>query len=410
MDKSIVKNSAWLLGAQGFTKVVSFFYVIFLARSLGVSDFGYYITAQSYFSLVSSLGDLGVGRFLLREISLGAGKVSSLLFNAILFRFTTLGVFFIIFFVVSFFLDPDITRRNLAVIAVLAVLPQTLSLSLDSAFIAISKVSYSAIGLVFLSLVTTASGVFFLSANLGSYGAVIALLIGQIFYAAFLFIQISELKISWIAKPSLKVLKEIALGALPYGVLTVLGLLYFKVDALLLSYLKGAYDVGIYGAAYKFLEAIVFVPSAIVTALFPYLAKLHGKPPQQLKSLYFKSMLALAGLSLPIFLGFYFILPELIKYFLPNYLSSVRVLMILSFTIPFMFVHVPGAAVLLASNKYLRPVMILSLLTLSFNIALNLLLIPQLSFIGSAWATVFSEALSFLVFFTLLQRRVFRTV
>ncbi len=107
-------------------------------------------------------------------------------------------------------------------------------------------------------------------------------------------------------------------------------------------------------------------------------------------------------LSLIVFFGFIFVLPVIINYFLPDYSESIKVIKILAWTIPFMFLHIPGATILMSTDKFLKTIICLSLLTLGFNVLLNFLLIPQYGFIGASWVTVLSEALSFIIFFGLL--------
>ena len=152
----------------------------------------------------------------------------------------------------------------------------------------------------------------------------------------------------------------------------------------------------------------MFIPSAVATAAFPVLSRLHEVDNSQVKKIYLSSVKALGGLSIIITLGYIFLLPYLITYFLPEYQDSVQVIQILALTIPFMFIHVPAAVVLLTSDKFLKPVIILSLLTVGFNVIANLLLIPTYGIYAAAWITVASEILSFTVFFLLLYKRLLR--
>jgi O-antigen/teichoic acid export membrane protein len=217
-----------------------------------------------------------------------------------------------------------------------------------------------------------------------------------------------KMEVKIFSKVTVKILIDILKGSLPYGLLGVLGLLYFKVDAILLSYLKGSYETGIYGAGFKFLEAVVFIPSAISTALFPVLAKLHEESIVKVRRLYFKSLGIFVGISLVILVAYLLILPWFIATFLPQYLQSIEVIRILSFSLPFMFAHSPGVLVLLSTDRYLKPIIALSFVTLGFNLIANLIFIPKYGFIGSAYITVFSEILSFIIFFLLLRLKVFK--
>jgi O-antigen/teichoic acid export membrane protein len=61
--------------------------------------------------------------------------------------------------------------------------------------------------------------------------------------------------------------------ALPLGVVSILGLLHFKVDSLMLSVLRPAEDLGIYAVAYRFLEQALILPGLFLAALFPILTR-----------------------------------------------------------------------------------------------------------------------------------------
>lgn len=415
MRPSILKNSAWLFFAQSLVKIVSFFYTIFLARNLGVGEFGLYVTALAYFALLSSISDFGINRFVIREGAKDPAKLPLLITLASMVRVALVFFIFLVFVLWLSFLDRDITRISLSLLAALAIFPQSVALTFDAALIAKERLKYSAMGLLGLSLATTILGVYFIHSGLNSLGAVLALFWGQMAYLVLLFLllRFNNLQVNfglWKSGLSLALQQTVELvkGSLPYGIVGVLGLLYFRVDTLMVSYLKSVEQAGFYGAAYRFLEAIVFVPSALASAMFPVLAKLHDHDLVKVKKLYFSSIKILGAFSLPVFLGYFFLLPKVITSLLPGYLPSIEAIKILSFAVPFIFIHVPGALVLISSDKFLKPVICLSIVTLSFNVILNFFFIPQFGFIGASYVTVLSEAFSFLVFFTLLYLKILR--
>src|SRR6185295_17575948 len=43
-------------------------------------------------------------------------------------------------------------------------------------------------------------------------------------------------------------------SSLPFGVLAILGIIYFRIDTVMLEHMRGPVDVGIYNAAYRLLE------------------------------------------------------------------------------------------------------------------------------------------------------------
>lgn len=404
MIRKIFKNSSYLILAQGFVKVISFIYTLYLAKILGVSEFGLFIVALSYFSLVSSISDLGISRFLIRETAREKVNLASLISNILLLRLIITTIFTLVFILVMINFDLDIMRANLSLIAVLAIIPQAIGLTFDNIFIAFQKLSVSAIALIITTVSTIILGVFLISLGFGAMGAVMSLLLGQIFYSLFLLFFAAKKGIKFNIKLEKKVLKQVLKGSLPYGLLATLGVLYFRIDVILLSYLKGSYDAGIYGAAYKFLEALVFIPSTISLALFPILVKLHEVNQNEIKKVILNILIVMGGLGFFATIGFIFILPFVLGILLPDYSGSITTIKILSLALPFMFIHVPLSQILLSSDKYLKPLIIISFLPVTLNIILNWSFIPQYGYLAAAWVTVISDIFSLVMLLIILQK------
>ncbi len=403
--RSIFKQSSFLVMAQGISRVIGFFYTIFLARNLEVSEFGIIATALAYFSIFSVFADFGFNRYLIKEISQDHVKAPKLLFTVTLIRLSLTTVLFAVFSVFLYLFDPDSMRRCVILLAILAVVPQAISFSIDSIFVALRKLQLSSISFVILSISTSLIGGYLVSLGYGPIGVIVATIIGQSIYLLSLIFFLRKLKIGITFNEELTGAKKILKGSLPFGILGVLGLLYFRVDIILLSYLKGNFDAGIYGAAYKFLEAIVFIPSAAGTALFPVTASLILSDRQKVLDLYKKTSKILFLLGLVISLCFIFILPIIISVFLPQYHDSVQVVKILALTVPFLFLISPQGAILMSDDKSLKALIVISIFNLGLNILLNLLFIPQYGLIASAWITVISDILGFTIFYFYIRRK-----
>lgn len=402
----ILKQTSWLILAQVLTRGIAFFYTIFLARILGVSNFGLYTVALAYFSIISSIADFGFNRFLIREVARDRLQVSQLLWSIVAVRLILTAVLFAIFSVVLYSLDSDKMRVSLILLATVSIMPQAIALTFDAIFTAVQKLQFSGVAFFVSSLSTALAGLILVGKGFGLLGAVSALIFGQIIYLIVLTISLYKNQRLTRLAIDLAIIKKILLGSLPYGLLGILGLLYFRIDIILLSYIKGSFETGIYGAAYKFLEAVIFIPSAFSLALFPVLTRAHDSSLNDLRRLYAKSFKIMLVSGFAILLGYTLILPEAIKILLPNYLSSIQPVRILSLSIPFMFIQVPAVQLLLSTDKFLKQVIALSILTLSFNIITNLIFIPKYGFIAAAWITVASEILSFIVFFFLIKNKI----
>lgn len=410
VNKIIFKNSAWLLGAQVFIKVISFFYTIFLARSLGVSEFGLYVTALAYFSIFSSMVDFGFNKFLIREVAKDKMIASKLLWNILILRLTLTAVLFAVFSIILYFLDQDKLRVTLILLATIAILPQSVAFTFDAIFIAAQKLHFSALALFFTSALTSILGVIFISLGFGPIGAINALIFGQITYFLALAVLLKKYNLLSFASINLYTIKKVVSGSLPYGLLGIIGLISFRIDTVLLSYFRGNSEVGIYGAAYKFLEAVVFIPSVLAIASFPVFSKFIHINLAYVKKIYFKSIKIMLIVGLGIVLLYLIFLPEIMKFILPNYIQSIGILQILSLSIPFIFMHVLSNQLLLSTDRHLKQLIVLYLVLFLINLILYIIFIPLYGSIGAAWITVLSEISTSVAFFLYLNLRVFKKV
>lgn len=403
----ILKQTSWLVSGQVLTKAIGFFYTIFLARNLGVSDFGLFSVGLAYFAIISSISDFGFNRYLIREISKEEGGKWEIICNLLILRLTIVCLFFGVFSTFLYLFDQDKMRVSVILLSSLAVLPQTIALTFDGVFIALRKLQFSALAAVISSLSTVSLGLFLINQGFGVYGAINALILGQFLFAIVFLILIKfhmGIKLSDI---KLSVIKKALGGSLPYGLLGILGLLYFRIDTVMLSYLRGSFETGIYGASYKFLEAVTFIPTAFSAALFPVLSKLHNDNSiEQVKSLYIRSVKIMGFIGFFITILFLLFISQAIKLFMPEFMQSVDVIKILSLSIPLMFMAAPGVQVMFSTEKYLKQVLFLSIFTLGFNILLNFIYIPLFGVWAAAWITVLSDLLSLCIFYIFIKKKI----
>lgn len=402
MDKNILQNSSWLWFGQLGVKAISFGYTLFIIRYLSVGDFGFYVTATAYFSLLSSISDLGVSQYMVREIASGKAKIEQLLPEIISLRL------FIVIGLITFgglfmsLLDRDSYRVSIILLGCLAVIPQMVALTLDSILIAKEKLALSAKGLITLSLGTTIIGAGLLLIKPDAESVLLALISGQIIYFLVQWWSLRQIGIKLVWPKALPRWRYLLSGFWQFWIINLLGFLYFKVDTLMLTYWQGSQAVGIYGTGYKFLESVIFIPSAISAALFPVLARMADKP-KQIYPLFIKSVTTNLLISAPLVIIFWAILPWIIDLFLPGYREAIPVVKILAWTIPFIFMISPHAVVMMSIPKLLKPLLILSIINLIINVTLNSIFIPKYSYLAASWVTLISDIIGFCLMFGYLN-------
>jgi O-antigen/teichoic acid export membrane protein len=180
--KAVLQNSSYLLLAQISTKILSFFYTFFLAKNLGVIEFGNYSVALSYFSVLSAVVDLGVSRYLVREVSKDHTRFMPLFINSLIIRIVfSVGLVFS-FGVVLYMTDPDKTRAFLSLIAAFTIIPQAIGLTFDAALVVKNKFKFSSLGILLLNISTILLGIWLIQTGATALKALIAVVSGHVLY------------------------------------------------------------------------------------------------------------------------------------------------------------------------------------------------------------------------------------
>ena len=191
--------------------------------------------------------------------------------------------------------------------------------------------------------------------------------------------------------------------ALPLGIVTVLGLASYRLDALVLAFLKDSYDVGIYGLAYRFMEAAVPLGAFIVAVVFPLLVSDEsGKERRALQIARAADLLLVVSVGAAV--ATIVIAPDLVRIVGgAAYEPAVLPLRILVLSLPFTFVGMLLSWTLVARGLQRRLIPIAAI-GVVLNLTLNVALVPTYSYRASAAVTLATEALGAIVL-TILVRR-----
>ena len=182
--------------------------------------------------------------------------------------------------------------------------------------------------------------------------------------------------------------------SVPLAAVTLLGLVHFKVDTLLLSAMQPAHDVGVYGVAYKVHEVIIGFPGLFVGLLFPLFSRLAQQEPARLRVVFQRTFDVLALASVGVALLVDVAAPRL-ALVLGAELAS-RPMRILALALPPIFLSLGFTHLLLAESKQRWLVPLYALLVV-VNVLANIVVIRQYSYLGAAAVTVGTETLSLLI-------------
>jgi O-antigen/teichoic acid export membrane protein len=180
--------------------------------------------------------------------------------------------------------------------------------------------------------------------------------------------------------------------SIPLGVALMIATVYFRADALLLSVLRGSRDVGIYGVAYRFLEAITAFPGFFYVSVFPLLAAAaRRRELPELRAMSQKSFDVLVLAALPIVAGTLVLAPGIVHALTGNQFGAAATpLRIVIVGAGLMFVNGLLAYILIALDRQVI-VLWVAAASLVLNVGLNLVLIPKYGYNAAAGVATGSE-------------------
>jgi len=202
-------------------------------------------------------------------------------------------------------------------------------------------------------------------------------------------------KIEW--RAGRRLIAPLARAAIPLGVAALLITIYYEIDAVLLIHLSSSEEAGLYGAAYRFLSPLLFLPTAVVTSFFPVFSAIWERDPERVRRLVQIATDVMAVVSLPVLAVTVALSDQIVSLLYgPEFAASADVLPILM--LAFVLICYGTLAGYLAPLlNLLWRLALYAAIGAVLNIAMNVVLIPRYGALGSAWATVATEGVTMLL-------------
>ena len=198
--------------------------------------------------------------------------------------------------------------------------------------------------------------------------------------------------------------RELLAGGLPFALTGICVLVYFRIDAVMLEHMKGERSVGIYGAATNLLFSAMLISQALVTSVFPVIARADSLRDPATRDVLRRALTLSLAASLPLALGTAAVAAPLMRtLYGERYAGGATTLALLFATLPLLFVTSLFGTCLGARGRQ-RAVLAVAAANAVLNIALNLWLIPRWDYDGAALATLVTEALGLALYLVFLRR------
>ena len=406
--KTLAKNTTVLFIANIISYLLGFFTTLYTARYLGVEGFGIISLALSLTGIFGVFTDLGLATLTTREVSRDKPQANKYIGNTAVMKvflaFLTFGLISLVVYILNY---PQ-TVKDVVYLITLSVIFGAFTGIFNSIFQAFEKMEYMSLNII-LNAVLMLAGVL----TVIYYGLGIIALSSVYFISSGIILILTFFIYSWkfflpkihldlnFWKPTIK-------EASFFGLSSILVVIYFYIDSVMLSVMVGNSAVGIYNAAYKLIFVLLFIPSVFVTSIFPVMSQHFESSKNLLKIEYEKSVKYLFAIAMFIFVyGFLFADKIILIIYGGSYNASIPTLQALIFVVPIIFITSLFGNILGAINRQ-RIVTIVAGANALLNITLNLILIPKFSYIGASVATVATEGLGFILMFIYISKYFFK--
>jgi O-antigen/teichoic acid export membrane protein len=387
-----IRGGGLRMGAYVIAMLLSLASVPFMTRHLGVVDYGYFVTVSSIIFIIGGVTEAGLTNLGTREyVVLEGARRERFLRNLVGLRLTLTitGIAVAVAFTAVSGAEPVIVVGTLITgFGLLLALTQStygvpLSAQLRFGWVSVLELTkHATIAFSTIALVLAGAGLvaFFFTSVLGGF--------------AMLVCTLAVLRREAGLLPALDVAewRRILRDVLPYALASAVGLVYFRLAIILMSYISDGGETGIYGAAFRIVETVGVVPWLLVSSGFPILARAARDDDARLRyalqRLFDVSLLTGVWIALCLVVGAQFAVAVVAG---PSFDESVAVLQILALCLLTSFLVATWSFALLSLKRF-RQLLIANAVAAATAAALTFTLVPPLGAVGAALATLAAEA------------------
>ena len=400
----IAKNTAALFAAQFVGTILSLVLTIYIARSLGDVIFGKYSFALAFTAIFAVFSDLGYNTLLIRDVARDKSQAGKYLNNVISMRaLLSLVIFALIVIAINLMGYPADTK-NVVYLFGIYTLIGSFSAVFKVTFRAFEKMEYEAGITTLVNIIKVSSGLLVLFLGYGLIELALVFLFSGIFDVLFSFLVCERRFVKPKMELDFDFWKSTIKIALPLSMLSIFGLIYGRIDTIMLSMMEGDAVVGWYNAAYGLVHGFKLIPQLFMNALFPLMSSYFVSSKDLLRMIYEKSFKYLLILGLPLAVGITLLADKIVLLLYgQQFYPSIIALQILAWDILLIFLYVCSAFILVSTDKQNQMIVIAGCAAL-LNVILNLFLIPSFSYVGAAIATIATEGCLLAVYMYLNSR------
>lgn len=392
--RKVASNISYLLIARTAFRFLTAVALIYAANWLGADRFGQLETATAWANAFLALNDIGMSVLIIREGSRDEKKMAVYFGNTLIVEVILSIIIFGVIMGLGVLFQYDSTTLLLMAIMASAGLIYEFRKVMRGIFRVMMKLKFVAVLEVLngLTYLLVALWIFstFTDKNLGLLGLAHARLwVNVAVIAAFFIYTIRFIKPKFDSAQLLPMVKQSYI----FTLYNLFFMLYFQIDQIILSIMRGETEVGIYGASSKIIVILFFVPQMIFQVVMPIMFRLSKSDVDKYKRLNNTIWRYIAAIGIPSGIGIILLADSIIPliYTKPEYLASIPVLTIMGGFLAIRFIGISqGNALTTYDKEHVRAY--IQIVSVIINIVLDIWLIASYGAVGAAIATLITEA------------------
>jgi O-antigen/teichoic acid export membrane protein len=392
--RKVVGNTVISLLGQAVTWTSTLLLTIAYGRFLGDVKFGELYFAITFVALIGFPIEFGFNQQLSREVAQEPVKARQYLSNTLFIKCVLWSFFYGGLLLLCWLLGYSAELRVLVAVCGIVLLCESMANAFGALHYAYERAVYPTVGTILEKGLSALIGITALK-NGASVEVMACILLSGAFMNA-LWQAIWAFRLLGIhLSVDLVFVRGLLLTSIPFLVYGVLGVIYYRIDTVLLSFMASTAVVGWYGASYRIFDTLVFLPSLVISAImYPVFSKLSLHSMSHLRIAVEKSLNFLLFCGVPIAVGLIVAAPAIIGflYHRPEFAHAIPALQALAPGLLFLYINSVLSSVLI-STKREKKIMKMAAIALIFNLGLNLILIPRYLHVGAAIVTSLTELL-----------------
>ena len=347
----IAKNTTAMLLSNVIGKVIGFLCLMYTSRYLGPLYFGVLCFAFAFSGIFSIFINFGFQHLIVREVARNNSLASKYLRNVGCMKIFLATLVISVTAITINLLGYSYEKTNAVLLITFCVIIDSFSTMIYSIFRAFQKMEYELVAKLFHSLLVL-TGILFaikLKSDLLGFALVypITSIISLGFNMAIIKRKLNDVFYQWIVNRIIEIdmdfWKQTIRMITPFGLSSIFVTIYFWIDTVMLSAIKGDTEVGWYNSGYRLMSVLLFIPGAYFMSVYPVISQFYESSRKSLEFVFSQSVKYMFLIALPIAVGTTMLASKIILFvYNPEYLPAVPALQIVIWAMFFSYMsHVP---------------------------------------------------------------------